>query len=84
MRQDDASFWGAEEDLGPISHCDNTPYARTEIVKYENAHEGPTFPPIESIKKPRDGASDRDQAEKFSGESFLRVYMISSYLLTLQ
>lgn len=37
-RKDDASFCGAEEDLGPVTHCADTPYARTEIVKYESAH----------------------------------------------
>jgi hypothetical protein len=83
-RKDDASFWGAEEDLGLISHGDNTPYARTENVNDESAHEGPTFPPIASIKKPWDRASDRNQAEKFSGESFLRVYVIGYSLLNLQ
>ena len=76
-RKDDASFWGGEEDLDPVTHCAHTPYARTETVKYKSAHDGPAIPSIESIKKTWDGASDCSQAEKNSGESFLRVYVVS-------
>ena len=72
-RKDDASFWGGEEDLDPITHYVNTPYARTGTVRYESAHKAPAVPSSEPGKKTWGATSDSRQAEQISGGFTIRT-----------